>query len=90
MLMPLIGHRTIQIRGGKRDAVGPAGSGGFKMVFTLLTNVVAVQIKIFIIEVKELGLQQLLFKLCLNQNGRPSLILIFQISFYELLKQLIL
>ena len=66
VLMPSLGHRTAQKRGGKRDAVGPVGSGGFKVILTLLTKAVAVQVRILIIEVGEPGLQQLLLKLCLD------------------------
>ena len=49
MLMSLLGHRTTQKRGGKWDTVRPIGSGGFKVVLTLLTKAVAVQVRIPII-----------------------------------------
>ena len=86
MLMPSLGHRTAQKRGGKRDAIGPVGSGGFKVVLTLLTKAVAVQVRIPIIEVGEPGFQRLLSKLCLNWSKRRSLILVLQVGFYELLE----
>ena len=66
MLMPLLGHCTMQKRGGKRDAVEPVGSGGFKVVLTLLTKAVAIQVRIPIIEVGEPGIQRLLPKLCMK------------------------
>ena len=89
MLMPSLGHRTMQKQGGKRDTVGPVGSGSFKVVLPLLTKVIAVQVRIPIIEVGEPGLQQLLSKLRLDRNGRQSLILVLQVGFYELLGQTI-
>ena len=49
MLMPSLGHRTIQKQGGKKDAVGSVGSGVVKVVLTLLTKAVIVQVKISII-----------------------------------------
>ena len=42
VLMPSLGHRTTQKRGGKGDAIGSVGSSGFKVVLTLLTKAVAV------------------------------------------------
>ena len=86
MLMPSLGHRTAQKRGGKRDAVGPVGSGGFKVVLTLLTKAVAVQVRILIIKVGESGFQRLLSKLCLDWSEKQSLILVLQVGFHELLK----
>ena len=87
MLMPSLGHRTTQKRGGEWDTVGPVGSGGFKVVLTLLTKAVAVQVRISIIEVGEPGFQRLLSKFCLDRSGRQSLVLVLQIGFYELLEQ---
>ena len=66
MLMPLLGHRTIQKQGGKWDTVGPAGYSGFKVVLTLLTKAIAVQVRISIVEVGEPGFQWLLSKFCLD------------------------
>ena len=66
MLMLSLGHRTTQERGGKWDTVGCIGSGGFKVILTLLTKAVAVQVRISIIKVGEQGLQRLLSKLCLD------------------------
>ena len=76
MLMPLLGHCIAQKRGSKKDAVGPVGSGGFKVVFTLLTKALAVQVRIPIIEVGKPGLQRLLSKLCMNWSRKRSLILV--------------
>ena len=87
MLMLLLGHRITQKRGGKWDMVGPVGSGSFKVVFTLLTKVVVVQMRIPIIEVGKPGFQRLLSKLCLDWSKKQSLILILQVDFYELLEQ---
>ena len=87
MLMPSFGHHTAQKRGGKRDAIGPVGSDGFKVVLTLLTKAVTVQVRIPIIKVGEPGFQRLLSKLCLYGSGSLSLILVFQVGFHELLKQ---
>ena len=86
MLMPLLGYRNTQKRGGKKDVIGPVGAGGFKVILTLLTKVVAVQVRIPIIEVEEPGFQRLLSKLCLNWSGRRSLILVLQVGFHELLE----
>ena len=84
MLMPSLGHHTMQEQGGKWDKVGPVGFGNFKVVLTLLTKAVVVQIKISIIEVGEPSLQRLLSKRCLDLSGRQSLILVFQMDFHEL------
>lgn len=54
--MLLLGYHTIQKQGGKRDVVKFSDSSNFKIVFTLLIKVVAVQIRISIIEVREPGL----------------------------------
>lgn len=66
MLVLLLGHCTTQKRGYKRDTVGPAGSGGFKVVLALLTKTAVVQVEILIIEVGEPSLEQLLSKLRLD------------------------
>ena len=87
MLMPSLGYHTTQKRGSKWDTVGPVGSGGFKVVLTLLTKAVAVQVRIPIIEVGKPGFQRLLSKLCLDWSGRQSLILVLQVDFHELLEQ---
>ena len=86
ILMPFLGYHIAQKQGGKRDAIGPVGSGGFKVVLTLLTKAVAVQVRIPIIEVGELGFQRFLLKLCLNWSGRWSLILVLQVGFHKLLE----
>lgn len=59
-------HRTTQKQCSKKDTIRPISSDSFKVIFILLTNVVAVQIKIFIVEVEKVGLQRLLSKLCLD------------------------
>ena len=87
MLMPSLGHRTTQKRGSKRDAVGPVESGGFKMVLTLLTKAIAVQVRISIIEFGEPGFQRLLSRFYLDRSGRQSLVLVLQVGFHELLEQ---
>ena len=51
---------------GKWDVIGPISSGDVKVILTLLTKAVAVQVRVFIIKIGELGLQQLLLKLCLD------------------------
>lgn len=66
MLMLLLNYCTRQKQGGKRDGVRPIGSDGFKLVLTLLTKVVAVQVEIFIIEVGKSNFQYLLLKLYLD------------------------
>ena len=86
MLMPSLGHRTTQERGGKWDTVGPIGSGGLKVILTLLTKAVAVQMTISIIEVRKTGLQRLLSKFCLDRSGRQNLVLVLQVGFHELLE----
>ena len=86
MLIPSLGHRTAQKRGSKRDTVGPVGFGGFKVILTLLTKAVAIQVRISIIEVGEPSLQWLLSKFYLDWSGRQSLVLVFQVGFHELLE----
>lgn len=78
----------MQKQGCKKDAVGSAGSGSFKVILALLTKAVVVQVAIFIIEIGESDLQQLFSKLYLNWSGKQSLILvlILQISFHKQLK----
>lgn len=55
MLMPSLGHHTVQKRDGKKDVVGFVGLSGFKIIFIFLTKTVVVQVSIFIIEVRETG-----------------------------------
>lgn len=57
--MLLLSHQITQKQGGKKDAVGPVSLNGFKVIFTLLTIVVVVQ-------VRELNLQKLFLKPCLD------------------------
>ena len=66
MLMPLLGHRTAQKRGSKKNAIEPVGSGGFEVILTLLTKTVAVQVRSIIIKFGEPGFWRLLLKFCLN------------------------
>lgn len=89
MLMPFLGHYTMQKQGSTRDVVGPIGSSGFEVVLILLTKAVPVQMRITIIEVREPGFQWLLSKFCLNYSRKQSLILVFQVNFYQILQQFI-
>ena len=43
MLVPLLINQPAEERGGKRDAVGPVGSSSFKVIITLLTKLVVIQ-----------------------------------------------
>lgn len=42
MLMPLLGHYTIQKQGSKRDAIRPPSFSSFKVVLILLAKVVVI------------------------------------------------
>ena len=42
LLVPSLDHRPVEERGGKKDSIWPIGSGGFEMVFTLLTETIAI------------------------------------------------
>lgn len=57
MLMPFLGHYTMQKQGSTRDVVGPIGSSGFEVVLILLTKAIPVQMRITIIEVRKPGFQ---------------------------------
>lgn len=84
MLVLLMGYRSMQKQGGKKDVVGPAYFGSFKEVLALLTKAVAVQVGISVIDIRKPGFQKLLLKLYLDQSG--SLILVHQIGFHKLLE----
>ena len=66
-----------------------ADSGGVKVVLTLLTKTIAVQVRVHIIKVGEPGLQRLLLKFCLDRSGRRGLVLVLvlQVDFHELLEK---
>lgn len=53
MLILFLDYYIVQKRDGKRDAVGLISFGGFKIVFTLMTKAVVVQVKIPIIKIEE-------------------------------------
>ena len=53
MLILSLGYYTAQKYGGKKYVIGPVDSSNIKIILILLTKVVAVQVKILIIEVRE-------------------------------------
>lgn len=56
ILMSFLNYDTTKKQGGKKDAVGPINPHSFKVIFILLTKVIAVQMRIFIVEIREMGL----------------------------------
>ena len=89
LLVPTLYNWPTEERGGKWDAVGPASSGGIKVVLTLLTKAIAVQVRVPIIKAGKHGLQRLLLRFCLDRRKRRGLVLVvvLQVGFYELLEK---
>ena len=77
--MPLLSHQTTQKRGNKKDTVELIIPGNFKTTLILLTKLIIVQVRIFIIEFGKMGLQKLLLKFCLDWSEKLSLILVLSL-----------
>ena len=56
MLVPAEADPIAEEKACKRGAVEASSSGGGKMIFILLTEVVALHVRLTIVEVRELGL----------------------------------
>lgn len=57
MLVPLLNYYSAEKRGGKKDLVGPVSPNGFKVIFILLIELVAIQVQIAIVKVEKLSLE---------------------------------
>ena len=85
MLPPLLYHCSPQKQGGKWDTVRPCGSGGLKMVLTLLTETIVVYVWVPVVEVGKTSFEGLSLRLCLYRSESFGL----QVGHHKLFKQFI-